>query len=83
MRGILPAFCAVLWGLLALSMAGGEFSSREQAFYYLHFPVLMACGAVALLLLRNLRFARILVQVLAVLMLFALLPYLFFYTGGV
>lgn len=82
MRGVLPLTCLLLWGWFALSGSAGEFSSAVQTRYYLWLPLAMAGLALALLLLRDAKYMNVAAQVLAALMLFSLLPYLFFYTGG-
>lgn len=81
---IAPALCTLLWGCLAIHTSADTFSSPEQRHYYFVVPVLMTCASVAVFLLMFLRIPtmRSLGLTLSVIGLAALLPYLFFYTGG-
>jgi hypothetical protein len=63
-------------------MAGEPFSSPEQARYYFWFPLGMAGMSLVLIVLGGLKYAKVAVQCISVLMLMTLLPYLLFYTGG-
>ena len=81
-RAILPGLSVLLWGLLVLSTAHERFSNAAQEQYYFWVPLLMAGMSAALIVLRDVKYARLAVQCLSMLMLTALLPYLLFYTGG-
>lgn len=81
-RVYLPALCLLLWGWFALSGLYSDFSNAAQAEYYRWLPLAMVGLSVALILLSRLNALKIAVQILATLLLLALLPYLLFYTGG-
>ncbi len=81
-RAYLPVLCLLLWGWFALGGAYGHFSNAEQETYYRWLPLGAAALSVLLILLLRLDGMKAPVQVLAGLLLFALLPYLFFLTGG-
>ena len=82
-RAYLPALCLLLWGWFALGGMYGEFSSIEQEKYYRWLPLGMAGLSALLILLLRLDAMKVPVQILAALLLFALLPYLLYSTGGV
>jgi len=82
-RYVAPALSLLLWGCFAI--AGPQnLSNAEQVRYYYVIPLIMTGISVVLLmlLLMNILAVRVAAQVLAVVILLGLLPYLFFYTGG-
>ena len=81
-RAYLPVLCLLLWGWFALGGMYGQFSNAEQERYYRWVPLAMAGLSASLILLLRLDAMKIPVQILAALMLLALLPYLLSYTGG-
>ena len=81
-RAYLPVLCLLLWGWFALGGLYGQFANAGQERYYRWLPVGMVGVSVLLILLLRLDAMKIPVQILAGLMLLALLPYLLFFTGG-
>jgi hypothetical protein len=83
-RYIIPSLCLLLWGCLTATSPKNP-SNPEQYQYYFVVPLVMSGISLMLILLMAVRFTavRIAAQVLAVLVLLALLPYLFYFTGGI
>ena len=82
-RLIVPGLSLLLWCCFAV-IRPQNLSNPEQVRYYFVIPLLMASISMVLvmLLLMEVVAARVGAQVLAVFVLLALLPYVFFYTGG-
>jgi hypothetical protein len=82
MRAVLPGLSLLLWGLFALSLGQGPFSSLQQELYYRWLPVCMAGAALVLILLRNAKHGAVAIQCVSLLMLIAFLPFLLLAGGG-
>ncbi len=81
-RAYLPILSLVFWGWFALGGVYDDLANSTQELYYRWLPVGMTALSIVLVLLLRFESMKIPVQIAAVSMLLALLPYLFFFTGG-
>ena len=81
-RAYLPILSLLLWGWFALGGLYDDLANPAQELYYRWLPVGMTALSIVLTLLLRFEAMKIPVQLAAMSMLLALLPYLLFFTGG-